>query len=52
LDDPEILALIDSNPKFRDAVDDVLNNPMNFMKYLSDPEMSPLISKAMSKLKF
>ncbi|KAL7481001.1 hypothetical protein ACHAW6_006681 [Cyclotella cf. meneghiniana] len=52
LDDPEIIALIDSNPKFRDAVEDVLNNPMNFMKYLSDPEMSPLISKAMSKLKF
>jgi len=51
-DDPEIIALIDSNPKFRDAVEDVLNNPMNFMKYLSDPEMSPLISKAMSKLKF
>jgi arsenite-transporting ATPase len=52
LDDPEITALIDSNPKFRDAVDDVLSNPMNVMKYLADPEMSPLISKAMSKLKF
>ena len=52
LDDPEITALIDSNPKFRDAVEDCLSNPMNFMKYLSDPEMSPLITKAMSKLKF
>jgi hypothetical protein len=29
-----------------------LSNPMNVMKYLADPEMSPLISKAMSKLKF
>ena len=52
LDDPEIKALIDSNPKFRNAVEDVLNNPMNFMKYLADPEMAPLISKAMAKLKF
>lgn len=52
LDDPEIKTLIDANPKFRMAVEDVLKNPMNFMKYLTDPEMSPLISKAMSKLKF
>ncbi|KAL3770017.1 hypothetical protein ACHAWO_013393 [Cyclotella atomus] len=52
LNDPEIVSLIDSNPKFRAAVEDVLKNPMNFVKYLADPEMSPLISKAMSKLKF
>lgn len=52
LDDPEIKAMIEGSPKFKDAVEDVLNNPMNVMKYLSDPEMSPLISKAMSKLKF
>jgi hypothetical protein len=52
LNDPEIVSLIDSNPKFRAAVEDVLVNPMNFVKYLADPEMSPLISKAMSKLKF
>ena len=52
LDDPEIKAMVASNPKFRDAVEDCINNPMNFMKYISDPEMSPLISKAMAKLKF
>lgn len=52
LNDPEIKAMVESNPKFKDAVEDVLNNPMNFMKYLSDPEMSPLVSKAMSKLQF
>lgn len=52
LDDPEIKALVESNPKFKDAVEDCINNPMSFMKYISDPEMSPLISKAMSKLKF
>ncbi len=52
LDDPEIKALVESNPKFKDAVEDCINNPISFMKYISDPEMSPLISKAMSKLKF
>jgi arsenite-transporting ATPase len=50
LDDPEIKAMIAENPRFADAVQDVMANPMNFMKYLTDPEMSPLISKAMSKL--
>jgi RNA:NAD 2'-phosphotransferase (TPT1/KptA family) len=52
LNDPEIKALVESNPKFKDAVEDCINNPISFMKYMSDPEMSPLISKAMSKLKF
>jgi len=52
LEDPEIKAMVESNPRFKDAVEDCVNNPMNFMKYLSDPEMSPLISKAMAKLKF
>jgi len=52
LDDPEIKTMIEKNPKFKDAVNDVLQNPMNFMKYFSDPEMGPLVSKAMSKLKF
>ncbi|KAL7551031.1 hypothetical protein ACHAWF_014242 [Thalassiosira exigua] len=52
LEDPEIKAMVEGNPKFKDAVEDCISNPMNFMKYLSDPEMSPLISKAMSKLKF
>ena len=52
LDDPEIKALVDSNPKYKVAVEDVLANPMNAMKYLGDPEMSPLISKAMSKFQF
>jgi hypothetical protein len=52
LDDPEIKALVESNPKYKDAVEDVLANPMNVMKYLGDPQMSPLISKAMSKFQF
>ena len=28
----------------------IMANPMNFMKYISDPEISPFLSKAMSKL--
>lgn len=52
LNDPEIKKMVDSNPKFKAAVEDCISNPMNFMKYLSDPEMSPLITRAMAKLKF
>ncbi|KAL7543928.1 hypothetical protein ACHAXR_013294 [Thalassiosira sp. AJA248-18] len=52
LEDPEIKALVDGNPAFKEAVEDCLANPMNIMKYLSDPEMAPLVSKAMSKLNF
>lgn len=51
LEDPEIKAMIEENPKVKDAVEDVIENPMNFMKYLSDPELSPFLAKAMRKLK-
>jgi hypothetical protein len=50
LDDPEIKAMVEENPKFKKAVQDCLENPMNFMKYISDPVMSPLIAKAAAKL--
>lgn len=50
LSDPEIKSMIDANPRFAAAVQDVLSNPMNFVKYLMDPEMAPLIQTAMSKL--
>jgi len=50
LKDPEIKSLVESNPRFKVAVEDCLENPMNVMKYLGDPEMSPLISKAMAKM--
>jgi hypothetical protein len=50
LQDPEIQEMIASNPKFEAAVQDCLENPMNAMKYLMDPEMSPLVSKAVAKL--
>jgi len=50
LQDPEIKELVDANPRFQDAVQDCLANPMNVMKYLGDPELSPLISKALAKM--
>ena len=50
LEDPEIKELVAQNPRFKAAVEECLASPMNVMKYLSDPEMSPLISKAMSKM--
>jgi len=51
LEDPKIKEMIAQNPRLKDAVEDVLENPMNIMKYLSDPELSPFIMKAVSKLK-
>ena len=51
LQDPEIAEMVAKNPKFGEAVKDVQANPMNFMKYMMDPEMAPLITKAMSKIK-
>jgi arsenite/tail-anchored protein-transporting ATPase len=50
LDDPEIRDMINSNPRFKNAVEDCLANPLNVMKYLGNPDMSPLISRVMSKL--
>merc|ERR1712176_763322 len=50
LEDPEIKELVAKNPRFKAVVEECLASPMNVMKYLSDPEMSPLISKAMSKM--
>ena len=51
LEDPEIAEMMAKNPKLGEAVKDLQANPMNFMKYMMDPEMAPLIQKAMSKLK-
>lgn len=50
LEDPEIKAVVDQNPKFKDAVQQCLTNPINVMQYLMDPEMAPLISKVMAKM--
>jgi len=50
LQDPEIKDLVEANPRFQAAVQDCLDNPMNVMKYLGDPELSPLISKALAKM--
>lgn len=51
LEDPEIKAMIAEEPRVKAAIQDCLANPMNFVKYISDPELSPFLMKAMSKLK-
>jgi len=51
LEDPEIKEMIEKNPRLKEVVQDVIENPANFLKYLADPERSPFITKAMSKLK-
>merc|ERR1712146_879791 len=49
LEDPEIQQALE-NPRVKAAYEDVQANPMNFMKYLGDPEIQPVISKCMGKL--
>ena len=50
LEDPEIKAMIEKDPRVKAAIEDCLENPINFMKYMTDPELSQFMSKAMSKL--
>jgi arsenite-transporting ATPase len=50
LEDPEIKAMIDQEPRVKSAIEDCLQNPMNFMKYMSDPVLQPFLMKAMNKL--
>ena len=50
LEDPEIKEMIAQEPRVKAAIADCLANPMNFVKYISDPELSPFLMKAMSKL--
>jgi len=50
LEDPEIKAMIQANPKVKEAVEDVLQNPMNIMNYMADPELGPFLMKAIGKL--
>jgi len=48
--DPEMAKMLEENPKLVKIVEEVKANPMAGMKYMSDPEVSPFISKAMGKL--
>jgi len=50
LENPEIKRMIDEIPRARAALMDCLENPMNAMKYMQDPELSPIFTKAMSML--
>jgi len=51
LDDPEIKEMIAKEPRVKAAIQDCMISPMNFVKYISDPELSPFLMKAMTKLK-
>jgi hypothetical protein len=44
LQDPEVIEAL-KNPRVKAAYDDVMANPGNFLSYLGDPEIQPLISK-------
>jgi arsenite/tail-anchored protein-transporting ATPase len=50
LKDPEISQMIEANPRYKVAVEECLNSPLNAIKYVGDPDMSPLISKIMAKM--
>ncbi len=44
--------MISKNPRVKAAIQDCIANPLNAsMKYISDPELSPFLMKAISKLK-
>merc|ERR1712228_633577 len=50
MEDPELAKMLEKNPKLVGIVEEVKANPMAGMKYMSDPEVSPFISKAMGKI--
>eukprot|EP00397_Hematodinium_sp_SG-2012_P033003 GEMP01035202.1.p1 GENE.GEMP01035202.1~~GEMP01035202.1.p1 ORF type:complete len:547 (-),score=132.59 GEMP01035202.1:306-1946(-) len=50
LEDPEIKEEM-KKPKIAAALQDCIANPANALKYFSDPEISPIIMKALGKLK-
>ncbi len=50
LEDPEIKIMIEQEPRVKAAIEDCMKNPINFMKYIADPVLSPFIAKAMKKM--
>jgi arsenite-transporting ATPase len=51
LEDPEIKQMIAQEPRVQEAIKDCLENPMNAIKYMMDPELNPFLLKAMSKIR-
>lgn len=47
--DPEILKLIQEDPSLLKKISDIMQNPGNFMKYMSDPAVMKLMQKITSK---
>eukprot|EP01147_Barroeca_monosierra_P008180 gene8180-800_t len=46
--DPEVLASL-QDPEVLSAVQDLVSNPMNFLKYQSNPKIAALLSKVMGQ---
>ncbi|KAF4671470.1 hypothetical protein FOL47_001522 [Perkinsus chesapeaki] len=49
MSDPDLQAAF-SNPKVMAAMQEMMQNPANAMKYMSDPEVGPILQKLMSKV--
>merc|ERR1712241_497918 len=48
--DPELAKMIKDSPKLLEVLEEVKNNPMAALKYMTDPEVGPFLQKAKSKL--
>jgi len=48
--DPELKKMLDDSPKLQKIAAEVKSDPMAGLKYMSDPDVSPFLQKAMSRL--
>merc|ERR1712151_604726 len=48
--DPELAKMIEHSPKLQGIVEEVKDNPMSGLKYMSDPDVAPFMKKAMAKI--
>merc|ERR1712087_629970 len=49
--DPELAQMIKESPKLTEVVEEVKDNPMSGLKYMSDPDVAPFMKKAMAKIR-
>ena len=49
LNDPEIAAAL-QNPKIMNILQDIMSNPGNITKYMSDPDFMNVYTKLMAKM--
>merc|ERR1719443_2242778 len=50
MDDPKLAKLVGASPKLQRIMKEVEANPMAGLKYMGDPEVAPLLDKAMGSL--